>query len=122
PVRHPITVHPSRSSRDSVDDASVVDFDMLQTGHGDRSSVPNTVNGVRRSLESSPKMPVLVGEVCYEGIQEASREEIQRFMFWSCLLNGAGGHTYGDKRSEEHTSELQSRFDLVCRLLLEKKK
>src|SRR5699024_11699443 len=27
-----------------------------------------------------------------------------------------------DKRSEEHTSELQSRFDLVCRLLLEKKK
>src|SRR5437868_7302490 len=32
---------------------------------------------------------------------------------------------YGRKlplRSEEHTSELQSRFDLVCRLLLEKKK
>src|SRR5438067_7963514 len=28
----------------------------------------------------------------------------------------------GRKRSEEHTSELQSRFDLVCRLLLEKKK
>src|SRR5207249_7055075 len=26
------------------------------------------------------------------------------------------------ERSEEHTSELQSRFDLVCRLLLEKKK
>src|SRR5207248_8005654 len=32
---------------------------------------------------------------------------------------------YGDsyvKRSEEHTSELQSPYDLVCRLLLEKKK
>src|SRR5207249_10799199 len=27
-----------------------------------------------------------------------------------------------ETRSEEHTSELQSRFDLVCRLLLEKKK
>src|SRR6266513_3629649 len=27
-----------------------------------------------------------------------------------------------DRRSEEHTSELQSRFDLVCRLLLEKNK
>src|SRR5690349_22421345 len=27
-----------------------------------------------------------------------------------------------DRRSEEHTSELQSRRDLVCRLLLEKKK
>src|SRR5204863_10224001 len=28
----------------------------------------------------------------------------------------------GGRRSEEHTSELQSRRDLVCRLLLEKKK
>src|SRR5256884_978814 len=28
----------------------------------------------------------------------------------------------GGKRSEEHTSELQSRLHLVCRLLLEKKK
>src|SRR5437868_10374304 len=31
-------------------------------------------------------------------------------------------HVRADDRSEEHTSELQSRFDLVCRLLLEKKK
>src|SRR3712207_7082212 len=30
--------------------------------------------------------------------------------------------SYGDLRSEEHTSELQSRQYLVCRLLLEKKK
>src|SRR5256884_914617 len=29
---------------------------------------------------------------------------------------------YSDNRSEEHTSELQSRLHLVCRLLLEKKK
>src|SRR5438105_13735343 len=29
---------------------------------------------------------------------------------------------FADTRSEEHTSELQSRVDLVCRLLLEKKK
>src|SRR5207249_7360211 len=30
-------------------------------------------------------------------------------------------YDYGLLRSEEHTSELQSRFELVCRLLLEKK-
>src|SRR5207247_6394724 len=35
------------------------------------------------------------------------------------LILTDGGH---DLRSEEHTSELQSRVDLVCRLLLEKKK
>src|SRR5207249_7438404 len=32
----------------------------------------------------------------------------------------SGGEPRSDIRSEEHTSELQSRFDLVCRLLLEK--
>src|SRR2546430_8401564 len=31
-------------------------------------------------------------------------------------------HRLGDLRSEEHTSELQSQSNLVCRLLLEKKK
>src|SRR5204863_2881981 len=34
----------------------------------------------------------------------------------------AAGEELGAARSEEHTSELQSRRDLVCRLLLEKKK
>src|SRR5258707_10610246 len=36
--------------------------------------------------------------------------------------HGAGGGGLGQGRSEEHTSELQSRQYLVCRLLLEKKK
>src|SRR5437868_13317322 len=40
-------------------------------------------------------------------------------------LSGSGDITINaarfTNRSEEHTSELQSRFDLVCRLLLEKK-
>src|SRR5438067_9235206 len=41
------------------------------------------------------------------------------------LLEGLRDLVEGERsvpRSEEHTSELQSRFDLVCRLLLEKKK
>src|SRR2546430_7587009 len=33
-----------------------------------------------------------------------------------------GGHSFIFRRSEEHTSELQSQSNLVCRLLLEKKK
>src|SRR2546428_6063318 len=40
----------------------------------------------------------------------------------SSLGNVVGGNPYDLARSEEHTSELQSRSDLVCRLLLEKKK
>ncbi len=95
PYHHPITIHPSHSSRDSVTDAALLDFDMLQTGHSGRDSVRNTIVSVNRSLSLSPKMPVLVGEVCYEGIMESSWQEVQRFMFWSCILSGAGGHTYG---------------------------
>src|SRR5207248_9324009 len=38
-------------------------------------------------------------------------------------LNSPGRFAIGEaSRSEEHTSELQSPYDLVCRLLLEKKK
>src|SRR5438132_9078620 len=39
---------------------------------------------------------------------------------WGRTKGKIGFH--GGKRSEEHTSELQSHSDLVCRLLLEKKK
>src|SRR5207249_11914818 len=44
----------------------------------------------------------------------------------AAIAAGARGAPPADRlpqqvRSEEHTSELQSRFDLVCRLLLEKK-
>src|SRR3712207_8574322 len=38
------------------------------------------------------------------------------------LVGGVVGHGLWKVRSEEHTSELQSRQYLVCRLLLEKKK
>src|SRR5438874_5195661 len=38
------------------------------------------------------------------------------------FASAGGGEARGGSRSEEHTSELQSRRDLVCRLLLEKKK
>src|SRR5205809_2767771 len=44
---------------------------------------------------------------------------------WHALTLGSLGDTVAariEARSEEHTSELQSRLHLVCRLLLEKKK
>jgi hypothetical protein len=95
PYHHVVTIHPSDNARNQVEDPAVLDFDMLQTGHSDRKSIPNTENQITGSLLKTPRMPVLAGEVCYEGIMEASRQEIQRFMFWTCILNGAGGHTYG---------------------------
>ncbi|MBI3909443.1 MAG: DUF4038 domain-containing protein [Armatimonadetes bacterium] len=95
PYHHPVTIHPVDSARRQVEDASVLDFDMLQTGHDDRKSIARTVSEVTGSYASAPTMPVINGEVCYEGIGEACRQEVQRFMFWVCLLSGACGHTYG---------------------------
>src|SRR5689334_24812310 len=54
-------------------------------------------------------------------IASAKRRPRHRLGTWSSSppgLRAAGFRT----RSEEHTSELQSQFHLVCRLLLEKKK
>src|SRR5438270_9114212 len=64
-----------------------------------------------RSLEGGVEEPALDAQV---------REiPIHRLVeFGRCALNGLGHAT----RSEEHTSELQSQSNLVCRLLLEKKK
>src|SRR5260370_8938941 len=41
---------------------------------------------------------------------------------WSAWRRAAGVSSVAHGRSEEHTSELQSHLNLVCRLLLEKKK
>jgi hypothetical protein len=95
PYRHPLAVHPIRFGHEQADDASVMDLDWLQTGHSGHRSLSNTINMLEEALAATPQMPVLVSEVNYEGILEGSREEVQRFLIWSCMLSGAAGHTYG---------------------------
>src|SRR5438034_7593332 len=64
------------------------------------------------------------GRVCYmvpvgRGVQHEYQDMLQSF---TCDV-GTGMESHAlHGRSEEHTSELQSHSDLVCRLLLEKKK
>src|SRR3989449_8297941 len=47
---------------------------------------------------------------------------IERDIVLQEMITPGQARRYRDERSEEHTSELQSRLHLVCRLLLEKKK
>jgi hypothetical protein len=95
PYANPITVHPTRYGRDEVEDPAVMDFEMLQTGHFGRSNLSDAVDMMTESLAREPRMPVLVGEAGYDGMLETNREEAQRFLFWTSLLSGAAGHTYG---------------------------
>src|SRR3712207_9024599 len=53
---------------------------------------------------------------------EESVGQLKRSLRWIGLEWDEGPKVGGPHRSEEHTSELQSRQYLVCRLLLEKKK
>src|SRR5699024_12868275 len=55
-------------------------------------------------------------------VLEIAKIQISGTLDHSTVLEIAKNENSGTvERSEEHTSELQSRFDLVCRLLLEKK-
>src|SRR2546422_7921514 len=69
--------------------------------------------GLYRHLFSCPKEFLKVGLPWSEEARVSEAQWIDRYL--TGLLSERG-------RSEEHTSELQSRLHLVCRLLLEKKK
>ncbi len=90
-----LSIHPTDLGTRQVEDPSVLDFDMLQTGHGDRASLPHTLRCVEAAYAGQPTMPVVNSEVCYEGIGESCRQEVVRLMFWSSVLGGACGFTYG---------------------------
>jgi Protein of unknown function (DUF4038)/Domain of unknown function (DUF5060) len=97
--RRPLTLHPTAinryNARHVTDDVSLLDFDFLQTPHGQRGAVPVTVRAVRESFAAVPTMPVIDGEAAYEMLSDKLPTEWTRAMFWLCLINGAAGHTYG---------------------------
>src|SRR5699024_12191435 len=86
--------------------------------------------GLKKSLEQ--KMHAYIEDKNYSEALSIANELIEHdvqdininLIKLSCLteLNKLDDAVSFIERSEEHTSELQSRFDLVCRLLLEKKK
>ncbi len=101
PFGRPITIHPpnygipAMGGHSMVEDRALLDFDMLQTAHGTQNNYWHSVASVRHAHDLEPAMPVLMSEGFYEGILESSREETQRWFFWSSMLSGAAGHTYG---------------------------
>ncbi|SDY01205.1 protein of unknown function [Paenibacillus sp. CF384] len=87
-----LTIHPTQYGHNMVEDAAVLDLDMLQTGHGAYISLEPTVRMIQESVAREPRTPVINSEVCYEGIGGTSYQDIQRFTFWTCMLGGACGH------------------------------
>src|SRR5207249_11025807 len=73
------------------------------------------------SIERNPAFPNRTNVSWYAELEPGSQARIRARIFERGVGETLSSGT-GASRSEEHTSELQSRFDLVCRLLLEKKK
>src|SRR5699024_11938705 len=72
----------------------------------------------RNAPAAAPGIKIAVAAFCQAiGDMKIKTEGHGKRSFW-----GSCHKVIIKDRSEEHTSELQSRFDIVCRLLLEKKK
>ena len=93
-------------------DARLVDEDQAK-------QVLVSLNSLLTDLSRSTRNRIIILDACRNN---PFLEEITRTM----LVRGDApvglARVFSGVRSEEHTSELQSRSDLVCRLLLEKKK
>jgi len=95
PYRHPATVHPFQSGRLSVTDETVINFDMLQTGHGGWPAAKTVIPKLKAAYDRQPAMPVVIGEHSYEGHMQTGFADVQRHVFWSSMLSGSAGLTYG---------------------------
>src|SRR2546427_2951393 len=85
-----------------------------------RSSAINATSAVSRAT-SEPAAPIAIPtvEFAMAGASLTPSPTMATLVFF---FRSRIALTYEDIRSEEHTSELQSQSNLVCRLLLEKKK
>src|SRR5437667_6354981 len=90
---------------------------------GEMLAFPHNIFGIALNLEEEQVGVVLLGESqeLKEGDVVKRTNTIMSVPVGEALV-GRVVNPLGQPRSEEHTSELQSHHDLVCRLLLEKKK
>src|SRR2546426_2539627 len=73
-------------------------------------------------IRRPPRSTLFPYTTLFRSALDAARDGIQRFSVRSVASDRSFGSPVKSYRSEEHTSELQSPCNLVCRLLLEKKK
>src|SRR5260370_22540943 len=85
---------------------------------GSRAEAHNRMGPARARLFS--RMRATQRKSQSMAIRHRARRDVSRFAPRECAT--ASRSRFSRLRSEEHTSELQSHLNLVCRLLLEKKK
>ena len=95
PYGHPICYHAPGDPRTEIADNAVFDFDMVAIGHQGYATAARTLQLMKGCMGRDPRRPALCGEASYERHMQTNFDDVQRHMFWSFLLSGAAGHTYG---------------------------
>ncbi len=98
PFRRLISMQSWKSGRTAqlgLRDKTILDFDSLHMGHGDRDSAVRCIQAVRELQSAQPRIPVVPGEVVFEGIGWQNWQNTQRLVFWGSMLSGAAGFCYG---------------------------
>jgi hypothetical protein len=90
----PLSVHPRRRSWEDLSDSSDLDYHMIQPGHM-RNAIGNGVEFIEEARRLFPGKPVVNAEPPYEGHMGTNFPDVQRYAFWSSVLSGAAGFTYG---------------------------
>lgn len=94
PWHRPLTLHPRKHSWDDTADPGTLDFQMTQAGHlphAPKISLEELAIGRARF----PNQVIINGEPPYEAHAGANLADVQRYSFWSSMLAGASGYTYG---------------------------
>ena len=95
PYQHALTYHAPEHPRQAIKDNAVFDFDMVGIGHNGYKTAAQSLDLMKSCQLQTPTKPVLCGEACYEGHMQTNFQDVQRHLFWSFMLSGAAGHTYG---------------------------
>lgn len=95
PTHHPLTYHAPAHPRQAIKDNAPFDFDMIGIGHSGYTTAAQSLEMMKTCLSQQPAKPALCGEACYEGHMQTNFQDLQRHLFWSFMLSGAAGHTYG---------------------------
>lgn len=98
PFHRLLTVHPGPGTRDGlppINQMEHIDFVMTQPGHNGYQTLPYATQNLWSTMEEYDDRPVMYGEVCFEGMWGKSLQDVQRYLFWSSMLSGAPGFSYG---------------------------
>jgi len=110
PYNRLLTTHPGPGIHDGknpINEMQWLDMVMLQSGHKGFETISSSNKFIKEYFNRFPDKPIIHGEVCFEGMFGSSWQDVQRLLFWSNVLQGTPGYSYGVEGIWQFNSEDQ---------------